>query len=648
MDSHSQKMSTSLTHAWLIQLGGLIGVLWVLMHVWAAWRLPFSLDKLKIIHLGVAGFLLFIQGALKAKTSFIYKLWLLMSLAILATAVFFFADYFNMVERVGMPSMGDLIAGSFLVLLVLLVTWISWRWVIPALVIGAMLYALYGNYLGGVLYHGGIDLPRLIGYSSTYFMGTLGSLTGLSANLIIHFLLFGALLQAAGGGQLIEKISLIVGSRFRSGTAQTAVVSSSMMGMVSGSIPANVAITGAFTIPLMIRRGYSREFAGAVETVASAGGQITPPIMSIVAFLIVGLTGIPYAQIVIAAALPALVFYLSISFTAMVHTKRLKPVSDQKTLKKNGIKFQEIMKEHGHLLIPVVILTWRILIGETPARAVFYANLSLVGLGLFRATLGGITGIKQRWINFGRQVYNGLAKCAVEAAKLAVVLGSIGIVMEIFTVTGFGQRLSYSIVAMAGDGSTLILSFLVAVLVLFFGMGMPSAGAYLVAVLLTAPAMITLGFPVLSVHMFVFYFAMLSSLTPPVCLGVLVAISISGGNFMGTTLTSMRLALPGFLMPFFFLYKPAMLGLGSNPLGALEVNLLLLICLFGISIFFEGYLVDKVGKLARAAFLIGSMMVLTPGMTLSWIGATIVLATGLLHLIIKVRQGYVVTAREGN
>ena len=153
-------------------------------------------------------------------------------------------------------------------------------------------------------------------------MGTLGNLTGLSATLILHFLLFGSLLQAIGAGELIEKLGLVVGARLRSGAAQAAVVSSSMMGMVSGSIPANVAITGAFTIPLMKRQGYSSEFSGAVETVASAGGQITPPIMSIVAFLIAGLTGISYASIVIAAALPALVYYLSLSFAVAVHTRQ--------------------------------------------------------------------------------------------------------------------------------------------------------------------------------------------------------------------------------------------------------------------------------------------------------------------------------------
>jgi TRAP transporter 4TM/12TM fusion protein len=612
----------------LLTLCGLVCALWMLLHVYVVWRLPFSLDELRIVHLGFAVIILTLQAAVASKGRNLRRIaWLFASVMMLGLVTYFFTDYSQMVERVGSPTAGDVVMGSMLVCAVLAITWHAWGPVIPLLVGGTILYALFGNHLGGIFFHLGIDFPRFIGYCSTYFMGTLGSLTGLSATLIIHFLLFGALLQAVGGAELIEKLSLVVGAKFRSGAAQTAVISSSMMGMVSGSIPANVAVTGAFTIPLMKRHGYTPEFAGAVETVSSAGGQITPPIMSIVAFLIAGLTGISYTDIVIAAALPALVYYLSLSFAVVVRTRKKEIHCCDLSDGSEKLRLWSVLRNYGHLSIPVVILTWRILIGESPARAVLYANLSMILVGLLHALISCAGKPFDALGSFFFRVYGGLVSGAKEAAKLAVILGSVGIVMETFTVTGFGQRLSYAIVEMAGGGSTLLLVCFVAILVLFFGMGMPSAGAYLIAVLLTAPAMIKLGFPVLSVHMFVFYFAMLSALTPPVSLGVLVAISISGGKFMGTALTSLRLALPGFLIPFFFLYKPVILDLASSPWGAIYFNMFLLVGMCGMTMAFEGYLTVPLGWMERFLCVFSAILIFHPNAMLSLVGTAILVST---------------------
>jgi TRAP transporter 4TM/12TM fusion protein len=387
---------------------------------------------------------------------------------------------------------------------------------------------------------------------------------------------------------------------------------------------------------LMKRRGYHSNFAGAVEVVASTGGQIMPPIMGVSAFLIAGLTNIPYAKIVIAASLPAVVYYLNLSFAVWLRTRKRGISLVERDAGVPIIRLKDMLKEHGHLLIPVIILTWRILIGETPAKAVLYANISLVAVGLVHTVILGFRNIYGATLKFGRQVYEGLVKGAREAAKLAVVLGSMGIIVEMFTVTGFGQRLSYAMVDLAG-GSALILISLVAVLTIFFGMGMPTPGAYLLTILLSAPALIKIGFPELSVHMFVFYFAIISALTPPVAIGVLVAMGISGGKYLGTALNALRLALPGFLMPFFFLYKPVILNLAKNPPGALEFNVFLLVGMVGMSIFFEGFFIRRVGWLSRGLCLVGALLIFHPSLVYSWLGLGILLALGVAYFFLHTR-----------
>lgn len=630
----------------------IVKVLWVLFHIYAAWTLPVSINQLIVIHLGFAGVFVFHSNyeAKRKKESdktkkeqFILFIWLLLFIVMLLTTVYFFFEYRNMINHIGTPTIEQIIAGATLIILVLLATLFEWGVVIPLLVISVSFYAIFGRHFGGILFHSGIDPARFIGYSATYFMGTLGKLTGYSVTLIIHFLVFGAILQAVGGSEAIKKIGKIIGSRFQSGAAQSAVISSSMMGMVSGSIPANVAITGSFTIPMMKNHGYSPEYAGAVEAVASAGGQIMPPIMSVVAFLIAGMTGISYAHIIIAAALPALVYYFSLAFNVFIRSQKINIQLNEVNLKKQraSVEIKKVFFEHGYLFIAVIVLTWRIVIGEAPPRAVFWGSLSLVILGLVNAIIKNLTGktekLKKSLIEYFYQVYNGLIKGADESSKIALVLASIGIIMETFTTTGFGQRLSYYIVTAGGELGSLILILLIALLVLFFGMGMPSAGAYLIAVLLAAPSLTRMGFELLSVHMFVFYFAILSALTPPVCLGVLVATSISGGNFTKTALIAIRLAIPGFLMPFFFLYKPAILHFRTNPLVALQFNLLLLLASFGVAVILEGHLFGKVGWLNRFVCLLGVLLILHPNILLSYFGAFVLI---LIFVLMTFRNNF--------
>jgi TRAP transporter 4TM/12TM fusion protein len=601
---------------------------WITLHLYFTWRFPFSIDQLKVLHLGLAMSIVFFDILTRNIDESIKKLGIILyaalGLSTLILSAYFFINYEKMIGSIGFPRTIDVVLGLFFITALTITTYKKWGPIIPTLMIITMLYALFGNHLIGIFYHSGMELPRLIGYSCTYYMGTLGSLTGLSATLIVNFLIFGALLQALGGQEFIFKLSKIIGLKFKSGAAQTAVVSSAMLGMITGSTASNVAITGSLTIPMMKRRGYSSDFAGAIEAVASMGGQIMPPIMGISAFLISGLTNIPYSHIVIAAILPAIVYYLNINFAVWLRTEKISHqlvnYSDISTTKP-----KDLLKDHGHLLIPIIVLTWRIFVGS-PGRAAFFAIFTLIIVSFVRSVIYGyfnktlIVDIKKYVIRLSR----GLVEGAKSVSKIALVLGCMGIIMEMFTVTGFGQRLSYTIVDIAGE-NLFILIGLVTLLTLFFGMGMPTPGAYILTVLLSAPILVKYGFPVLSVHMFVFYFAVISAITPPVAIASLVAIGISEGSFLRTSLHAIRLALPGFLLPFYFLFQPTVLGAQKDLLNALKANATILIGMLLITLFAEGYFLKKITFLVRILCLIAGVLILFPGKLFLCMGLGIIL-----------------------
>ena len=582
--------------------------------------LPFSVDELKLFHLGFALPLLALTMFCKEaqRTRWI---WLFVCLSALATTLYLFFGYDEMIERVGEPSTYDCIFGGVFVVCVLFITWRQWGLTVPLIVLGALVYALLGNHFDGLFHHAGIDPERLIGYSSIYYMGTLGSLTGMSASMIFQFIIFGALLQGVGGYSLIEKISALVCRRFASGAPQTAIYSSAFIGMMTGSAAANVAITGSFTIPMMKSRGFTPEYAGAVEAVASTGGQILPPVMGVAAFIMAALIGVPYFQICIAALLPAAVYFLHLSFSAMIQTAKigLRQQERNESTLDFASSIKQIMREHGHLFLPILFLTWSIFKGDSPAKAAVNSNLLLVAVSFLHVILFRTESLATAVVGFGKNLGNSLLSGGREGAKIAIILGALGIIVEIFTTTGFGQRLSQSMIELSG-GNLFILIALTMVLTIFFGMGMPTPGAYLLTVLLSAPVLIKAGFPLLSVHMFVFYFAVIAAITPPVATASLVAVSISGGDYIKTSLKAVRLGLQGVLLPIFFLIRPEILSLETNPLAALEINFMLFVCGLGFTILLEGFFLHKVCWAGKAICLTASIFILYPNDLLSWLG----------------------------
>jgi TRAP transporter 4TM/12TM fusion protein len=440
------------------------------------------------------------------------------------------------------------------------------------------------------------------------------------------FMLFGGALKATGALELIVKLGFAVGRRNRAGPAQVAVISSCLMGTVSGSTVANVASTGAITIPLMKRYGFRPEFAGAVEAVASTGGQIMPPVMGLAAFLIVGITGIPYSQVMVAAIVPAVIFYIFL--VVAVHLRAASLGLDTRKIA-GELVVVDLGREalaNWHLLVSVILLIYSLTTGIPSGHAALYAVMVLLGLDIVVRTVSGgftVTAMRDAAWRTGRAFVEG----ARDAAMVATVIAVIGVLIEILTVTGFAQRLSLSMLALA-DGRLVTLGIIVAFSCLVFGLGLPTSAAYFIVALFGAPALIDLGVPTLAAHMFVFYYANLSSITPPVAVAALVGANIAKANFWQTAFIAVRLALPGFLLPFLFLYQPEILGIKGT---VADQALAAAVALFGavlLNLALEGRFIGLLGWWERALLTIASVALIDPNRLTDLIGAAV--AGGIL------------------
>lgn len=509
------------------------------------------------------------------------------------------------------PSDADMAVAAVLLVITFMACLLQWGPALPILGVAALAYALFGAHLPGELFwHGGIMLKRLLGYTSIpFFNGMLGSLTELSASTVFLFLVFGAALTHTGGADLIVRLAARLGRRQRSGPAQMAVVGSGMMGMISGSTVANVVSTGALTIPMMRRHGYSANFAGAVEAVASMGGQVTPPIMGLAAFLIVTLAGVPYLDVIAAAALPALVYYgyLIVAVNLRAHAVGLEQGGTDKVSDRPPQPLQDVTIGLG-----ILILVWLLVGGMPPGYAAMLATLSLLALWSVAVLVAGRRNIVDALTAIVRGVVDTLRDGAIAGAQIAVIVAVCGVLVDIVAVTGFAQKLSFQMLAIAGDSRALLL-ILAAVSCLVFGLGLPTSAAYVVVALLGAPALVEAGVPLLAAHFFVLYYANVSSVTPPVALAALVASKISGGSFFGTTLVAMRLAAPGFLLPFLFVSHPQILLVDTSLGVGLAYAVAILVGLIALNAAIEGYLLAPLPIFLRALLVGCAVAMLWPG-----------------------------------
>jgi len=428
--------------------------------------------------------------------------------------------------------------------------------IFPVLVIVGLLYALLGEYLPGSLGHRGFDIEFV---TETIFLGDLGiwgMLTGVAATVIAAFVLFGALLLHTGGGQSFMDLAMRLGGRQKGGAAKIAIISSGLFGMISGSAVANVATTGNFTIPMMRRLGYPGPLAAAVEAVASTGGQIAPPIMGAAAFVMAEILGIAYVDVMVAAIIPAVLFYLSVFVTVhIVATKRnLKLVPEDELP-----AWSEILALRKVLPIIAALggLAVGIFMGRSVATSAFYGMIAL--LIAFAATSAGRLSVGEMF----KRVLAGVTDAGKGMVIIGVLLAGAQILVSMINMTGIGVTLSSMIVAIAGD-STVLVAIIVGIVCLIMGMGLPTTAAYVLVAAVLAPAMTAVGVEPLTAHLFVFYFATISVITPPVCVAVFVAAGIAQTNWLPAAFEAVRLGAMTYIVPFMLLLYPGMTAGGGG------------------------------------------------------------------------------------
>lgn len=422
--------------------------------------------------------------------------------------------------------------------------------IFPALVVTGLAYALLGEHIPGPLGHRGFDLAFV---TETIFLGDLGiwgMLTGVAATVIAAFVLFGALLLHSGGGQAFMDLAMRLGGRQPGGAAKIATIASGLFGMISGSAVANVATTGNFTIPMMIRLGYPRPFAAAVEAVASTGGQIAPPIMGAAAFVMAEILGVSYVTIIVAAIIPAVLFYLSVFVT--VHIVALR--------RNLAIVPEEELPPWSNIAAPRRVLPILaalsglgvgIYLGRSVATSAFYGIVGL--LVAFVATQAGRLSPRE----MSGRIIDGLSDAGRGMVIIGVLLAGAQVLVSMINLTGIGVTLSSLIVTLAGD-STVLVSLIVGLVCLIMGMGLPTTAAYVLVAAVLAPAMTAVGVDPLVAHLFVFYFATISVITPPVCVAVFVGAGIARTNWLPAGFEAVRLGAVTYVVPFMLLLYPGM------------------------------------------------------------------------------------------
>lgn len=443
-------------------------------------------------------------------------------------------------------SMSDQVIALVAVIAVIEISRREFGWGLAGFAGVTLAYCMYGEYLPGWLGHAGFSLDQAMQGIWYGFQGVFGMPVAILLEVLFIYIVFGVVLEATGAGHSMIRMSLWIVGRVPGGAAHAAIVSSSLFGAVSGSVVANVVGTGTFTIPMIKRQGFNPAFAGAVEAAASSGGQIMPPVMGAAAFLMAQLTGISYLTICIAALIPALIYYGSLFYAVYVEARRLgiRGLTPEEMPKPTRQDWLHALMFIGPILTIVAVMA----AGRSPAMAGFWATVAGIVLGFLNEDVR-----RKPWV-----IIDALARAGINCARILVAVGAIGIVIAGLNLTGLGLGFAQAVLSVT-DQSLLFGLFLTALACIALGTGLPTLPAYLIIVLVMGPAIAKLGVPLLAVHMFVFYYGIISHLTPPVALAAMAAAPIADANPVSVAVTGTRLALVKFLLPFIFVFNPSLL-----------------------------------------------------------------------------------------
>ena len=554
-----------------------------------------------------------------------------------AVPLYMWLDYFNIINRAGKPNSMDVIIGTLLTLLVLEATRRVCGMALPILGVIFILYSLMGTKQGlipvnipGIFLHRGYTWQKLMSHFFANTEGIYGSSVNVASTYIFLFIAFGEIMNKCGMGKFFNDIANALAGGRKGGPAKVAVVASGLLGMINGAAVAVVVTTGSFTIPLMKKTGYDNEFSGAIVATGSVGGQLMPPVMGAAAFIMAETLGIKYSTLLVSAIIPAVIYYMGILLQIQMRAEKM---GMQGTPKDQLPKVGEVMKEYGHLAIPLVFLIYMLFFsGKTVIMAAFYTILFTIVVAQLRPNT--------------RMSLNDIIDAMVASAKstvsVAIACACVGIIVGVCSITGFALNMASTIIQIGGQSLMFTLMFTM-VTCMILGMGLPSIPSYIITSTIAAPALVTLGIPPIAAHMFCFYFAMFANLTPPVALAAFAAAGIAGGSPMKTGWASVKLALAGFILPYMFVYNTELLLLDTPIAKGIQVAITAAIGVFLISVAVEGFLFRKVNAVLRILCFAGAYLLIDSGLITDIIGIAICVGIVLLQKTMAKKHGTIVT-----
>lgn len=473
-----------------------------------------------------------------------------------------------------------------------------------------LIYNFAGSYIPGPLGHVGFSFERVTDIMFWGSQGLFGIALGVSATYIFLFILFGAFLKNSGFTDFINDIALAIAGWTAGGPAKVAVIGSGFMGMVNGSAVANVVTTGAVSIPLMKRTGYKAKFAGAVEAVASTGGQFAPPIMGAAGFIMAEFLGVPYKTIMLAAIIPAFLYYVTVFMVVHFEAKKIGLTGISKENIPNMLK---VLKDRGHLLLPLVVLIGMLSTGVTPLYAAVYALGSTVVVSWFRKST--------------RMSFKTIVDSLVEGSKGAIGVGIacaiVGVVVGTVSLTSLGLVLGNNILAFAGD-NLILAAILTMFISIILGMGIPATAAYIIVATISAPLLVKLGVPPLAAHMFAFFYAALSNITPPVALASYAAAGLAGASPNKVSIEAVRIGITGFIIPYFFLFNPVLLFNGDTVSESLVAMASATVGVVTLAAGLQGWFIAKTNLIQRVGLFITAFLMIKPTILTDIIGISII------------------------
>jgi TRAP transporter 4TM/12TM fusion protein len=606
-------------HAWLILI---LAVTMSLYHLYALSGLTIVTSvKLYAIHLGFSIFLIFLVYPLTPKSREVktrFSLYdLMLGIVGALSSVYIIVFYQDFIFRIdNAPTIPDLILGAITILLVLEVSRRTIGLSMPVVAMFFLVYAFVGHYLPPLIRHRGYDLERVISHLFSE-QGIFNIPIGISVRYVFLFILFGSFLESCGGGKFLIDLATAMFGGTRGGPAKAETVSSAFFGTISGSAVANVIGTGTFTIPMMKSIGYKSHFAAAVECVSSTGGQIMPPVMGAGAFILAELVGISYLDVCKAAAIPAVLYFLSIYIMIDLEAAKtgLKgiPWSD---LPKLG----PLLRKDFLFILPIFALIF-FLVGlkTTATLAGFWATVVTFIITFFKRET------RMGW----KKILDTLADGAIKATQVAAVCACAGIIIGIVALTGVGLKISAMMIDLGGV-SVLLSLFIAMCISLILGMGLPTTAAYIICAAIVAPSLIKLGLTPLGAHLFIFYFSCLSAITPPVAVAAYVAAGIARANPVKVGFTAVRLGIVAFIVPYMFVYGPALL-LKGDLYSVLWATLTAIIGVSALAGAMERWFMGQGASWLQTGLLFASaLLLIKPGLTTDMIGFGLLAFTFIL------------------